>query len=373
MWVEQTPSGKFKFCEEYTDYLTGKRKKVTVTLNKDTAANRRLALETLTKKIADSYNVNSYEDMTFGQLIDKYRAYQKKTVKPSTYQRNYTVGNSLLRMIGKDTLLVRLNAAYIKERLIASNKGNGTLNEYLTRLKAILTWGYENDYIEDIAFLKKLKRFNDISKKEKIQDKYLEPEELHALLTAIDNSGCEHWYYFTQILVLSGMRIGELIALKTTDVDLKAGFIHVTKTYDPNNEIISTPKTASSIRDIYIQPELHKVLQLTNLYTRKQKILCGYSNADRLYFPSKTGGYITYDVYAKFFRETTERVLGRRLTPHALRHTHASLLLAQGVSIDSISRRLGHENSKITKEIYLHVTQKLKEKDNEQIKHVQII
>ena len=129
MWVEQTPSGKFKFCEEYTDYLTGKRKKVTVTLNKDTAANRRLALETLTKKIADSYNVNSYEDMTFGQLIDKYRAYQKKTVKPSTYQRNYTVGNSLLRMIGKDTLLVRLNAAYIKERLIASNKGNGTLNE----------------------------------------------------------------------------------------------------------------------------------------------------------------------------------------------------------------------------------------------------
>lgn len=45
--------------------------------------------------------------------------------------------------------------------------------------------------------------------------------------------------------------------------------------------------------------------------------------------------------------------------------THASLLLEQGVSVDTISRRSGHENSRITREIYLYVTEKLKERDNE--------
>ncbi len=53
--------------------------------------------------------------------------------------------------------------------------------------------------------------------------------------------------------------------------------------------------------------------------------------------------------------------------------THASLLMEQGVNIDIISRRLGHENSAITREIYLHVTKKLKEKDNQEIEKIKII
>ena len=54
-------------------------------------------------------------------------------------------------------------------------------------------------------------------------------------------------------------------------------------------------------------------------------------------------------------------------------HTHASLLMEQGVSIDTISRHLGHADSQITREIYLHVTKKLQEKENEQLKGLKII
>ena len=91
-----------------------------------------------------------------------------------------------------------------------------------------------------------------------------------------------------------------------------------------------------------------------------------------LFLFSRNGTYIHYYSYNKYLRENSKRVLGRAITPHALRHTHASLLLEQGISIDTISRRLGHENSKVTKEIYLHVTKKLTEKDNEQIAKVSI-
>ena len=72
-------------------------------------------------------------------------------------------------------------------------------------------------------------------------------------------------------------------------------------------------------------------------------------------------------------RENSQKVLGRKITPHTLHHTHASLLMEQGVDIDSISRRLGHADSRITREIYLHVTQKMKERDNERIKEVKLI
>ena len=51
---------------------------------------------------------------------------------------------------------------------------------------------------------------------------------------------------------------------------------------------------------------------------------------------------------------------------------YASLLLAEGINVDTISRRLGHENSKITKEIYLQVTQKLKENDNSALKNIKL-
>ena len=71
-------------------------------------------------------------------------------------------------------------------------------------------------------------------------------------------------------------------------------------------------------------------------------------------------------------RHASETCLGRRVKVHALRHTHASLLLAEGVSIDLISRRLGHENSKITREIYLHITEKLKKRDNEILRGINL-
>ncbi|HIZ13934.1 MAG TPA: tyrosine-type recombinase/integrase [Candidatus Mediterraneibacter stercorigallinarum] len=58
---------------------------------------------------------------------------------------------------------------------------------------------------------------------------------------------------------------------------------------------------------------------------------------------------------------------------HELSHTHASLLMEQGVDIDSISRRLDHTDSQITRDIYLHVTKKLEDQQNERLKEVKIL
>lgn len=373
MWVEKTKNGKFKFIERYEDFLTGKQKKVSITLDKDTNQNRKLALNTLNKMINENQSADASEDITLEQLIKKYLEYQKEVVKGSTYKRNTGSMNTIMKILEKDILVQRLNAQFIKDRFLKSKRDKVGLNELRTRLNALLNWGYENDYVADVSFMKKFKKFKEeVTKKERIQDKYLEPEELSAILKRMEDTEMWDWYYVTNFLVLSGLRIGELISLQNVDVSNKRRIISVTKTFDTNNKIITTPKSASSIRDVYIQDELLAFLKKMQQYMKLRKLRYGYSTDNDLFFPSTDGNFVHYDAFRKYLKETTLAIIGRQLTPHALRHTHASIFLAQGVSVDAISRRLGHEDSKITREIYLHVTKALQAKDRQEIMQVKI-
>lgn len=369
MWIEETKNGKYKFCERYTDYITGKKKRVSVTMDKNTPKNRKLATEMLNKKIQSSTTIDS-NNITLEQLVEKYRTYQKQTVKLSTYNRNCNVTNTLMKLLNKDSLVNNYTAAYINDKFLASGREPGTLNELLIRFKALIRWGYNNDFIKDISYLNKLTRFKDISKREKIADKYMEPEEVTKLLNYIESTKEYHWHYFTQFLLLSGLRVGEAIALTLDDIDFDKRLIHVTKTYDPNAHIITSPKTSQSYRDVYIQDELLSLLQYAKLYFKEQKLLHNINN--NYFFVGKNGANVRYEAYSKFLRHASSISIGRRIKVHSLRHTHASLLLAEGINIDTISRRLGHENSKITKEIYLHVTEKLKLKDNEALRGINL-
>lgn len=369
MWIQELPNGKYKFNERYTDIMTGKQKYVSVTLDKNTSSTRKLATDMLNKKIQNKIPKDT-NNITFKELIDKYRVYQKQAVKPSTYTRNYHAANTLMDMIGKDTLLSSLSASYIIDCFLATNKEPGTLNEHLTRFKAIIRWAYQNDYIDNISFLDKLNRFKDVSKKEKIKDKFLEPDEIKQLLECIEAKQCWHWYHLTRFLILSGLRSGEAIALNNSDIDLENRVIHVNKTYDAINKITTTPKTICSVRDVYIQDELLKCINQINLFVREQKLI--HNQTNDLFLTNSLGTRIDYYSYDKFLKENTSKI-NKKITPHIFRHTHASLLLAEGINIDAISRRLGHENSNITKEIYLHITEKLKQKDNDTIKGINLL
>lgn len=369
MWVEETKAGKYKFVEQYTDYMTGKKKRVSVTLEKNTAAAKKTALQTLLHIIEERQNTPAeVQSFTLGQIVEKYREYQQHMVKPSTYRRNFYQCKSLLRILGADVLAERLTANYIKERFLQSGEAASTLNERRLRLIALLNWAYENDYIQDVSFIRKFKPFKDTTHREKIQEKYLEAKELETLLNGLQ---VKKWQQLTRFLALSGLRIGEALALTASDLDFTNKVIHVNKTYDANNRTVSTPKTLCSIREVYMQPELEPVCREILLNTKLESLAYGFRSS--LFLCNRNGGYLNPFSYNKYLRERSSQLIGRRITAHALRHTHASLLLAAGVNIETIARRLGHENSQITREIYLHVTEKLTERDNKQIKDVKII
>lgn len=369
MWIEKLSSGKFRAVERYTDPMTGKERKASVTMDKNTRAAQKVAAEALRVKIEGATAVVTKDSVTLKELVEAYRKDQEKTVRPSTYARNYFACNSLMEILGEDTLVNRLSAPYVREKLLAKNEDPGTMNERLRRYKALIRWGYRNDLVDSVDYLKKLPNFKDIPHRESIKDKYMEAEELKTLLDHMRNPV---WKLLTEFLSLSGLRIGEAIALEARDIDLEAKQIHVTKAYDVVNEEASTVKTMCSVRDVAIQPQLRDCCRRISAEMRKRSMYYGLGKR-KLFIYGRDGDYLEYYAYNKYLRENTLAVLGRQLTPHALRHTHASLLMEAGVPIDVISRRLGHENSKVTREIYLHVTKKLKQKDDELISKVNIL
>lgn len=369
MWIEEAIDKdgnlKYKYVERYKDPLTDKTKRVCVTLDKNNAQMKKLAQETLQAKIEKKLLASVKKDMTFEELVEVYSAYQEKVCKASTCERNKRTLTVLCSLFGSDSIVDNMTAGYVNKKLLGTNKEPGTLNEYIKRLKAMLTWAYTNDYIINYEMIKKLKPYKD--NKEKIADKYLEPEEIQKLLNSMVK--CPRWYYLTEFLILTGMRIGEVIALKMSDIE--EDVIHVTKTYDPINDIVTVPKTDCSVRDVFINNELKILIKKIKMYEKEDRLQHGISS--NLLFCNRNGYYISYFSYNKYLREKCQALFGRRLTVHALRHTHASLLLAEGISIDTISRRLGHKNSKVTREIYVHVMKKIEEQDRNNLRYIKLI
>ena len=370
MWSENKGT-KTKYIERYADPLTLKQKYVSITLSgKDTAANRKKALEELTRKIDKIQTSVITDNCTLSQVYDKYILYQSKTVKEATIERNRRTLYKLVRVFGKDSIVNNLTVSYITDKLLAMPGTNVTRNEYIRRFKAMLNWAKKMDLHHNYKLCDNLEYFKEEqTKKERIQDKFLEPDEATTLLNHMKDTNNWQWYHLTRFLLLSGLRIGEAIALDMADVSDK--YITVNKTYDNINKIVTTPKTSTSNRDVYIQAELKDAIKMYKMfrwtYNQEHKVISPY------FFNSSKGDYISYYAYEKYLRETSERVLGRKISAHTLRHTHASLFLAEGVDVDTISRSLGHENSRITKEIYLHTTHKLQDRDNLQIEFKKIL
>lgn len=364
MWIEQNKNGTFKFVERYTDPLTNKSKKVSITLDKNTAANRKLATDELARKIKDLTSSYVTDYITVKQLYELFIKYQEENLKLSTARRNKISIGKVVQLLGEDVIVDKMTAQYVRDKL--SNEGK-KIYEYITRFKAMINWGYENEYIDNISIVRRLKVTREKSERQKAKGKYLETEELKKLLDYMSSSVPE-WYYMTKFLVLSGLRVGEAIALNDSDV---GDYITVTKTYDPNNKIITTPKTDDSVREVFVQSELAELINTIRFYIRNKKK--EKKIVSTLFMHNSDGSILEYYAYAKHLKKCSLAALGRQITPHVLRHTHTSILAAQGVNLETIARRLGHSNSHITKEIYLHVTKELREKDNLQLQSTKIL
>ena len=373
MFVRKRPNGKYKFEEGYKDPITGIRHTVSVTKDKNTAATRKQAMIELDDKIKERLSrigTGVDHEHTVHDVVEAYLSDQSMTMRTSTVLVNRSSLRSIERIIGADTPIGKLTAPYVRDCLVRTGESAVTLNGRLKHLKPLITWAYETGYIEDKAWLDRLKRFHeDTTYYERIEDKYLEQEQLQEL---IKEMRVERWALLTRALALSGMRPGEFYALRPEDVDFNRGRIRIEYAYSQRSKEVTRPKTRSSIRDIRMQPELYKVMYAIQGEMSRQAKIYGYVPRD-IYMCDTDGGYISHDAYCKYFRENCLRVLGREYTPYVLRHTHVSLLAAAGIPLETISRRVGHDSSKITKAVYMHVTERLRDREDKELDAVKIL
>lgn len=197
----------------------------------------------------------------------------------------------------------------------------------------------------------------------KKKQKYLQTDELKTLLRSLDLSTITGFDWFILIVAKTGIRFAEALALTPADFDFQKNILTIDKTWDYKNPIgtFKPTKTATSVRRIAIDWQI--VGQFRPLITdlpENDPIFVG-KNEDGSY------ARVFNSTYNNWLSQKCKKLNITEISIHALRHTHASVLLAAGVSINTISDRLGHADVGITQETYAHVLKELKEKDEQQM------
>lgn len=165
-------------------------------------------------------------------------------------------------------------------------------------------------------------------------------------------------YAFYYLALSTGMRRGELLGLKWEDVDLDRGVIMVRRTlvrHEDGFTVEEEPKTASSRRSIHISPQTIEVLKQHRTKQKEELLRIGMTNPEYV-FLSVAGKFIEPSYVRKIFRSLIKRAGVPLIRIHDLRHTHATLLLQQGVHPKIVSERLGHNSISMTMDLYSHVT-----------------
>lgn len=192
----------------------------------------------------------------------------------------------------------------------------------------------------------------------KERNKFLNQCELEALLKCLNLIDRPNWDWCILLCAKTGLRLSEALGLTPADLDFTSCVISVNKTWNyksPEGGFAPT-KNKSSVRKVAIDRRLSAQLSVLVKGMDENKPVF-VQNGERVFNS-------TVNYRLKILCKKAEIPI---ISVHSLRHTHASLLIFEGVSVASIAARLGHANITTTQETYIHIIKELEAKDSEKI------
>jgi integrase len=157
----------------------------------------------------------------------------------------------------------------------------------------------------------------------------------------------------------TGMRRGELLALRLSDIDLDGATVRIERSLEETRDGLrfKAPKTVHGKRTISLPPNAVAVLRehRRKLLETRMAMGVGKPDADTLLFGEIDGSPRRPDQLSWLWRSACKSLKLPTVSFHALRHTHASALIAAGIDVVEISRRLGHGSPAVTLRIYGHL------------------
>lgn len=192
------------------------------------------------------------------------------------------------------------------------------------------------------------------------KNKFLNLYELQLLLKHLDLSNEINWDWFILLVAKSGLRFAEALALTPNDFDFEKQEIIINKSWNYKSPDGHFQKTKNESSNRTVVMDWHLMNQFKTLIQNKESTWPIFVPHDKRVFNSTVNNLLEKYCY---------KLNIPTISIHGLRHTHASLLLYEGVSIASVAKRLGHANTTTTQETYLHIIEELENKDNDKVLH----
>jgi integrase len=192
------------------------------------------------------------------------------------------------------------------------------------------------------------------------------PAQAREFLALMDG---DRTYPIWAFLMGSGLRIGELVALRWRNVDLDGGAVRVVEfsTYLGHDVVASSGKSRDAVRRVDIDPGLAGVLKQQRAQQAKDRLAAKtYEETDHVFTPP-TGGPYHPQYLSRLLGRYSQELGLPRLTAHGLRHTCATLMLANGVAPKVAAERLGHSDPSLFMNLYSHVTPSMQREAAEKI------
>ena len=322
------------------------------------------------------------KNMTFSEFVKYYLfdiVLPSGSVKPKTltsYEiiyRNHikdsSIGNIKIIDLKKEHLQRYFNS------LVKSNLKLSSIRTFKNFITTVLNYAVDEDYIiKNYCTSVKLPKYNNIKK-----NKYLTDQEIKLIF---QNCKDIKLLVIIKIALSTGMRINEILALTENDFNFEDYSIKVNKTlscckiFEDDSSykkqiIVTTPKSNSSIRTVYFNPNIsNDIKKYISLQKEKYLKFGKKYDPDNAIFTNTTFDYInsrTLDFNLKtLFKNCNIQASGF----HIFRHTSGSKLYEMGINIKTISEQLGHADTSITSNIYVHLDE---EKKKDAVKHLDFI
>ncbi|GAA5362458.1 site-specific integrase [Streptococcus uberis] len=339
--------------------VTGRTKKEVRSRIKEAQHNFKTNGQTVTKAVP----VENYKELSELWL----KSYEM-TVKPQSFiATKRMIYNHLIPVFG-DIKLDKLSVTYIQGHINELSKEFVHFGTVHSINKRVLQYGVSLQLIpfnpaRDVILPKVVKPDNKAIK-------FIDYDDLKALMSYMEKlSNKKYSYYFDyvlySVLLATGCRFGEAVALTWSDIDFENATIDINKSYNRLVDIVGTPKSKAGYRVISID---QKTINLLRLYKNRQRQLFSEvgGEAPEVVFATPTRKYQNTAIRQDALDRRLKEIDCPRFTFHAFRHTHASLLLNAGISYKELQYRLGHATLAMTMDIYSHLS---KDKEKEAVSY----
>lgn len=324
----------------------------------------------LSKLTVASKNVNFILDsnLPFEKVADMWLEQYRHTVKPSTLtSQKVALRKHVLPLFGKIPIS-KITIPYCQEQV------NHWFTYYKKFNNLIMITSQVFQYAINVRLLTtnpmdgiiRPKRQMDIDQEEYAAP-YYSQKQLTDFLKIVKNDCDEMVSLMFRILAFTGLRKGELHALRWKDIDFSRGTLSVKQTLATTEGwklIFQTPKTRKSIRELSLDDETLRLIRQWKMHQKEFFFKFGTKvmlDQDQLLFTSAENKVLYLDFLNHHLTKLIKENNLDHMTVHGFRHTHCSLLLEAGTPIKEVQERMGHTDIKTTMNVYAHVTNKKRE------------